>query len=113
MPNGHSDHNPGISNRIAATAENDIWKPTSNSQHGRQHSIRNAATISASIVNTFSVRSPTTTNSEHISTARTTDDESPVRKANAHNSPTATSDRKGFNRLHRFHKGTKNTRINA
>ena len=81
---------------MAATAVKDNWKPTSNSQQGLYNSIQKAVTISVFADNGFSVCSDDSAKIENITTERTTEGDSPVRKANPHRSDTIIKSSKGF-----------------
>lgn len=72
----------GCNSNMAVTAQNESWKPTSNSQTGRQRSIKKATAESVFKEKFFRRLSPDKANKENINTERTTEADSPVKKAN-------------------------------
>ena len=73
----------GCISKIAATAQNESWKPTSNNQDGRQSNIKKAAIRRVFSEKLVRPDNPAKVNRENITTDRTTEADSPVKKAKA------------------------------
>lgn len=66
----------GCISKIAATAQNESWKPTSNNQNGRQSNIKKAAIRRVFSEKLVRPDNPAKVNRENITTDRTTEADS-------------------------------------